>query len=216
MVKIFPSLISSRILNLEEEIKILEPYCNGFHLDIMDFHFVQNLTFGPMFINEIAKISKKQLFVHLMVDEPEKWISILNLRKNDILSFHYESTNNHKAIIESIHKNNWLACIAISPQTSVEQIYPLINYIDQVLLMSVDPGFSGQKFIPEAIKKLENLVKYKKINNLEFSIAMDGGINQSNISELAKKGVDCFAISTAIFKDKNPINALEKLYLLVK
>lgn len=214
MIKIFPSLISGNILNLKEEIKILENYCDGFHLDIMDFHFVADLTFGPLFINAISKVTSKQLFVHLMVDQPENWISILKLKKNDIFSFHYESTNEYLNIISEIHNKEWLASIALKPHTPINSIFEFANKLDQILIMTVDPGFSGQEFIPGTIKKIEELAKYRKNNNLKFKIAVDGGIKENNIDKLAELGVDDFAIGSAIFKSQNPINTIEELYKL--
>lgn len=214
MIKIFPSLISANILNLKEEIKILESYCDGFHLDIMDFHFVANLTFGPLFINAISQTTSKQLFAHLMVEKPENWINILKLKKNDIFSFHYESTNEYLNIISEIHNKEWLAGIALKPNTPINNIFEFANKLDQILVMTVDPGFSGQKFIPESIKKIEELAKYRKNNNLKFRIAVDGGIKEDNIYKLAQLGVDDFAIGSTIFKSQNPINTIEELYKL--
>ena len=216
MIKIFPSILSANILNIEEEIRKLEPYCDGFHLDVMDFHFVPNMTFGPEFINKIAQVCSKQLFVHLMVDDPIKWLNILKLKKNDIFAFHYEATNEHEKIINLIHKQKWLASVAINPKTSIENIDQFANQIDQVLIMSVEPGFAGQPFIPDVFKKIEQISNFKIKNNLNFRIATDGGINKNNITELAKIGVNDFAISSGIFKCGNPINALEELYKLTK
>lgn len=212
MIKIFPSIIEANILNLEQEIKKLEPYCDGFHLDIMDGHFVENLTFGPDFINQIREISSKQLFVHLMVDNPEKWVNLIKLNKDDIFAFHIEACKEPKKLITEIHKKNWLASLAISPKTDIEKVYPYLNTVDQILIMSVEPGKSGQKFIPETLKKIEIVSNYKTKNNLKFTIAVDGGVNKNNIVDLINLGAQDFAIASAIFKAPNPINELENLY----
>lgn len=214
MIKIFPSIIEGNILNLESQIKYLEPYCDGFHLDVMDFHFVPNLTFGPIFVNKITQITNKKNFIHLMVDNPEKWLDLLDLKKEDTFCFHVEASKNCKKIIDEIHKKNWSAGIAINPKTSLETIYPFISEIETVLLMSVEPGFSGQKFIPNTLDKIKQLVQYKKDNNLKFSITIDGGVNEKNIAELTKLGVENFAIGSAIFKKNNSLEVLKNFYNL--
>lgn len=216
MIKIFPSILEANLLNLEQEIKKLEPYCDGFHLDVMDGHFVENLTFGPDFINQIRNISSKQLFVHLMVDDPEKWINLIKLNKNDILSFHIQSSKEPKKLIDQIHQKGWLASLAISPKTDIEKAYPYLNTADQILIMSVEPGKSGQKFIPESLKKIERISNYKTKNSLNYRIAVDGGVNKNNIVNLIGLGAQDFAIASAIFKAPNPINELENLYSLAQ
>jgi len=216
MPKIYPSLISGKLLELNSQIKILEQYCNGFHVDVMDMHFVPNLTIGPDFINEIEYITQKQLWIHLMVDDPEQWLSLLKLKPQDIISFHYESLKDYKKIIKEIHAKKCLASIAIKPETKIRDIFNILPLVDQVLVMSVKPGFSGQKFITETINKIKNLAEYKKTHNLNFSIAIDGGINTNNIAEISNLGVEDFAIASAIFKTDNPINAIEELYELLK
>jgi len=184
----------------------------------MDFHFVPNLTFGPDFINEIKKLTNKQLWVHLMVDNPMNWLDILNLKENDIFCFHYEALEVQEQLnlINKIHSKKLLASIAIKPQTKIQEIEKLLSKIDQVLIMSVEPGFSGQKFIKDTIIKVKELHKLKQLNNFNFRIAMDGGINENNIASLSQLGVQDFAIASAIFSTENPINAIQKLYALLK
>lgn len=216
MIKIFPSIIEANILNLEQEIKKLEPYCDGFHLDVMDGHFVENLTFGPDLINQTRKISSKQLFIHLMVDNPEQWVNLIKLNKDDIFAFHVEASKEPEKLIAEIHKKKWLASLAISPKTDIEKIYSFISSLDQILIMSVEPGKSGQKFIPETLKKIERLSNYKAKNSLKFVIAVDGGVNKNNIVDLINLGAQDFAIASAVFKAPNPINELENLYSLAQ
>ncbi len=215
MVKIFPSLIAGNLLNIEQEIKKLEPYCDGFHLDIMDFHFVPNLTFGPATVNAIAKKTNKQLSVHLMVDNPIQWIELLALKQHDILTFHQEATNNYEMLIEAIKRRGLLASIAINPSTPLELIFPFINKLDHILLMSVNPGFAGQQFIPDVINKLRKLVDYKTMHNLKFIIAADGGINEYNIAKLTHQGVKEAVVGSALFNAPDQLVMLKKLYDLV-
>lgn len=216
MIKIYPSLMNSHLLNLAEEVQILEPYCDGFHIDAMDFDFVKNIAFGPDVINKISKLSKKQLFIHLMVKNPQNWLDILNLKQNDIFSFHFESIENHDELIKKIMQNNLLASVALNPKTEISVIFPFVRQLYQVLIMSVEPGFSGQKFIELTFEKVSKLNDYKKTNNLNFRIAVDGGINKNNFVELIKKGGQDFAMASAIFSENNPINALEHFYGLAE
>jgi len=216
MAAIYPSLICADILNLQKEIKLLEPYCEGYHIDIMDNHFVPNLTWGSMFVNEIDKITAKPLWVHLMVDDPENWIEILSLNANSILSFHFESTQKIKTISDRIKKKNWIPSIAINPKTPVEKIFPFLDIIHHVLIMSVEPGFSGQSFIKEVVDKVDTLVSYVQMSGLKCTVAMDGGISQDNIAMLAKKGVHDFGVGSGIFSQPDKVEALKKLYKLAQ
>ncbi len=211
MIRIYPSLISANLLNLEHEIKLLEPHCDGFHLDIMDNHFVPNLTFGIDMIQAISKTTHKQLWVHLMVDQPNTWIESLQLPEQTILSFHIESTNKTSELIKRIKEKKWLTSIAINPKTNVDEIFPYLHLIDQVLIMSVEPGFSGQRFLEPTIDKIAPLIKRQTAQKLTFSIGFDGGITPENIGLLAQKGVTDFAAASTIFNNPHPIEALEQL-----
>ena len=211
MIRIYPSLISANLLRLEDEIKQLESHCDGFHLDIMDNHFVPNLTFGPGTVNAIAKATSKQLWVHLMVDDPESWCNTLKLPAQSIFSFHFETTKNIGGIIKRITENNWQPSIAIKPKTDVSELFPILHMIDQVLIMSVEPGFSGQRFLPSAVDAVKKLVAHRNEKQLPFVIGMDGGINAENIGMLAKEGVQDFAVASSIFDQADPIAALQAL-----
>lgn len=211
MIEIFPSIISSNILNLEHEIKSLEPYSSGFHLDVMDFHFVPNLTMGPDFINKIRHITNKQLQVHLMVEYPEKYLGLLNLYPNDLVSIHIEAKSNLsiEELFKILRDKKLIPSIAISPNTPVESIFTLITKLEHILLMTVRPGFSGQKFIPHMLDKLKALNNFKIAHKLNFKICVDGGITLENYKELIKSGANQLAIASAIFNSKNPINTLK-------
>jgi ribulose-phosphate 3-epimerase len=199
-------------LNLEHEIKRFEVYCDGFHIDAMDFHFVPNLTFGITAINQIARATNKQLDVHLMVDEPEELFEQLHLRPKSIVTFHIESAEHPDRLIKKIKHKELLAGIAVSPQTSLAKVNTFLPDIDQVLMMGVEPGFSGQEFIPEVMTKIATIALVKKAKQLPFTIAVDGGITQKNIKELSIKGAQSFHVGSAVFEDEDPLTALEKLY----
>jgi ribulose-phosphate 3-epimerase len=213
MLKVFPSLISANVLKLEQEIKLLEPHCAGFHLDVMDFHFVPNLTWGPVFINAIRKITHKQLHVHLMVDNPEKYLDVCLLQPGDIISVHPESRSaiSLPALLYEIKIRGLIPSIALKPSTPLEAAITLQAPLEHILLMSVEPGFSGQPFISRIFSKLQALVQFRNAHNLKFAIAMDGGINQKNIKQLADTGVNQVAIASAIFSSYNQVQALQTL-----
>lgn len=211
MAAIYPSLISSDLLNLEQTIKSLDPYCPGYHLDVMDYHFVPNLTWGPQFLHAIAKATSGQLWIHLMVDNPGRWVEELRLPPETILSFHFETIGADTTFIKLIQKKMLLPSIAISPKTNVDEIFSVLNVVSQVVVMSVEPGFSGQPFLQSTISKIEALTDYRHANELQFSIAVDGGINEKNIKALNEIGVDHFAVASGIFSAKNPVEQLKKL-----
>lgn len=216
MVKIFPSLASVNILEIKQAIETLEPYCDGFHIDVMDGHFVPNLTFGPAIINALAKAISKELFIHLMVENPEKLIEYLQLPENTIVVFHKITTAKPSNLIKLIDKKEWKAGIALDPDEQVESVIPLLPEIEHILIMSVRPGFSGQEFIPQILAKVKELVTYRKKNKLHFKIAIDGGINEDNIQDIVKAGADNLVIASAIFKAKDPLKKLKNLKKLIK
>jgi ribulose-phosphate 3-epimerase len=214
MLQIFPSLISGDLLHLEDQITKIDTHCDGYHIDVMDFHFVPNLTWGSAFVNEIQRVTEKPLDVHLMVDYPEKYFDQMNMKKNDIISFHIESksTYNPKELINLIHNMSCKAFIALNPQTSIDVIDSFIHDIDGVLLMSVEPGFSGQSFIMSSVDKLKKLHAHKLSHKASFTIAMDGGINSDTLPLIAPHGIQQIGAASAIFKQKDHIQALKDLY----
>ena len=213
-MEIFPSLISADILNLEKVVKSLDPHCNGYHIDVMDDHFVPNLTWGPMFVNAIKKNTNLPLHVHLMVDNPLVWIDRVLLSQKDIFIFHVEVFNDHQRmenLIQDVKNKGWSVGVAVNPKTDIKLVFDYLKDLDHVLIMSVEPGFSGQKFIQNVITKIEPLIKKRSELNLSFKIGMDGGIGTENIRKLLEMGVDQFGIASAIFSKKDPVKALQEL-----
>lgn len=215
MAVIYPSLIASDLLNLEQTIQSLDPHCPGYHLDVMDYHFVPNLTWGPAFIHAIAKATSGQLWVHLMVDNPSRWVEELRLPPETILSFHFETIGADATFIKLIQKKMLAPSIVISPKTNVEEIFSVLSVVSQVLVMSVEPGFSGQPFLQNTASKIEALAEYRHTHDLQFTIAVDGGINEKNIKVLKQQGVDQFAVASGIFSAKNPVEQLKRLNQLI-
>ncbi|MFA5074999.1 MAG: ribulose-phosphate 3-epimerase [Candidatus Babeliales bacterium] len=211
---IFPSLIASDILNLEKTIQSLNTKCDGYHIDIMDDHFVPNLTWGPDFVNAIIRTTDLPLNVHLMVDNPRDWVNRLNLRKQDFFVFHIETldSNEIKNFIKDIKKIGCKVGIALNPETNINLIFDYLDLLDAILVMSVKPGFSGQKFDSSVLSKIEILNKKRKDRNLFFYLSMDGGINQDNIKNLLKNGVDQVGVGSAIFYKEDYLQALQNLY----
>ena len=217
MAAIYPSLISANLLALESEIQRLAPYCPGFHIDIMDNHFVPNLTWGAQFANAIAAlVPNKIMWIHLMVTDPLLFITQLSLPKRSIVSFHAEIDIPIETIINHITARHWIPSIAIKPKTPITQIVPLLtSLLNHVLIMSVEPGFSGQSFLESSTEKIVQLTQYRKNQNRPFLIGIDGGINRETIAPLTRLGVNDFAIASAIFKQPDPVKALKELNLLV-
>lgn len=216
MAKVFPSLMAADIMNLRRELEILDPHCEGYHIDIMDNHFVPNLTWGPMFVEAIAKETSRPLWVQLMVDDPTNWTRGLNLPPHSIMTIHIESEGQVRRNLTRIRERNISPSIALNPKTPVEMIFPVLDLVDVVLIMSVKPGFSGQPYIFEVENKIGPLAAYRQTNDLKFTIGMDGGIDKENIGRLANKGVELFAAATAIFGQPNRVKALEELEQLAQ
>lgn len=211
-ITIYPSLISSDLLNLEKTIRLLEPHCDGFHIDVMDNHFVPNLTWGAPFINALAHITTKPLSIHLMIDNPLPFLETLHLQPKSVAIIHIETKLDMQAFIHYTHKKKIRPSLALRPKTPLNDIFAYLGMIDHVLLMSVEPGFSGQQFMPAACDRLAQLVTYKHDHNKTFTIAMDGGINLKNIGQLVDMGCTEFAIASAIFDSNDPVKAIKELY----
>lgn len=208
---IFPSLIAADLLNLEREILLLDPCVDGYHLDVMDNHFVPTLIGGPLFIHAIASITQKPLWIHLMVDNPKNLIEQLHVPPQSVITIHIETSIDHKELISLIKEKKWRVGIAINPKTPVEDSFAYLDCVDQLLLMSVEPGFSGQTFKKEVLNKISSLIEEQTKRKGSFSIAMDGGINYGNIAELYNAGVHDFAVASAIFKHTDRVKAVHDL-----
>jgi ribulose-phosphate 3-epimerase len=181
----------------------------------MDNHFVPNLTWGPAFVQAFTHATELPLHVHLMVDKPASWIDRLNLRSQDLFIFHYEACTppeTIKKIIEQLKNKSIKIGIAISPKTPIDPIFEYVSLLDHVLIMSVNPGFSGQTFMPETLKKVTPLLEKRATQKLNFTIGMDGGINHTNIQQLKIAGIEEIAAASAVFTQKDPVYALQKLY----
>ncbi len=213
-MKLFPSLISADLLNLQTTINLLDPWVDGYHIDIMDGHFVSSITWGNPFITAIERVTNRPLDIHLMVDNPSKFMQHLTCRDGQSVSFHIETTPDPLITINLIKEKKLRPGLAISPKTPLQTIEPFLSTIDFVLVMSVEPGKSGQPFIPEIKNRLKELKLYCSKQNLTISLHGDGGINATNIKQLVPY-LDQASIAAGIFKERDPIEALRGLRDLV-
>ena len=203
-IKISPSILSADFGQLGKEINRLdEGGADLIHVDVMDGHFVPNLTIGPPVIKALRNYTKLPLDVHLMISPVHKYIKDFAEAGSDIITIHPEATKNLEESIELIKKFNKKVGVSLNPNTEISTIESKLNNIDLVLIMSVFPGFGGQKFIPDTIKKIKNLNEIKKKNNYRFDIEVDGGINFTNSKNVINAGANILVSGTTIFKENN-------------
>lgn len=216
MGKIAPSILSADISKLGEDIQMLDRGgADWIHIDVMDGHFVPNLTFGPNVVAAAKSYTDLPLDVHLMVEEPEKMINGFAEAGATGLTIHAEATKNIHQVLQQIKSYNIHAGVVINPGTPVSFIEPVLSLVDMVLVMTVNPGFGGQSFLPEMLSKIEELDDYRKANDLSYLIQVDGGINEETIQHCHQAGTDVFVAGSNIFGAKSPAGQIQKLKDLV-
>ena len=211
-IKLAPSILDVDFAHLERELKKIE---NGgadlLHLDIMDGNFVPNISFGPRIVESIKSITSLPLEIHLMVEKPENQIKSFIDAGGDIIVVHYETSKHLDKLIQTINGAGVKSGIALNPATTLSVIEYLINKIDILLLMTVNPGFGGQKFIPEMITKIERARKIIDNQKKLISLEVDGGINLDNISQVIKAGAEVIVAGQIISKIANPEETIRKI-----
>jgi len=215
MKKIYPSLLGLRVEEMRRCVPLMVQRCDGFHLDIMDGVFVPYAENDSKEFNELIKKYHFVPWVHLMVEDVERFFNELFLPEGSLVSFHCEINQDKNNIIKKITEKKCRAGIVINPKTPIFEASSYFGVVDQVLLMSVEPGRSGQCFLKSSLDRLNELVDRRKMGNYLFRIGMDGGINTTNILELAYRGVDDFAIGGGIFLQSDPLGVLQELYTLL-
>ena len=209
MTKVSPSMLACDFTKYGQEIeKITKAGAEYVHLDVMDGVFVPNISFGLPLIEAARKVTDAVLDVHLMITEPERYIEQFASAGADIIVFHYEATNNHAEVIEKIHSLGKKAGMSIKPATPVFVLEPFMNSLDLVLVMSVEPGFGGQKLIPETLEKVSQIKEMRQVLGADFEIEIDGGITVENAHTAVEAGVDVLVAGSAVFKAEDPASVI--------
>ncbi|MFH0733662.1 MAG: ribulose-phosphate 3-epimerase [bacterium] len=204
-----PSILSADFLHLAEQIKSLEKgKADLIHCDIMDGQFVPNITFGPMIVKKLKTVTNIPLDVHLMINEPENFIDEFIDAGASFISVHYEGNNHVDRLINKIKDKNVKAGIVINPATPVSSLMEIINIVDFVLLMSVNPGFGGQLFIEYTKNKIVELAVLRNKFGKNFFIELDGGVTGKNIKELSDLGVDVFVAGSSVFNTPDIVKTI--------
>ena len=207
-----PSLLSANFLNLEKDILMLnQSEADWYHLDVMDGVFVPNISFGFPIIEKIRKATIKQLDIHLMIVDPERYLERFKKAGADIISIHMEACKNPIAALRTIRRLQAKAGIVINPATPVNILADVVYEVDMVLLMSVNPGFGGQSFIPHTIEKVITLKEMIESRNLNVMIEVDGGVDLQNAFNLVNSGVDVLVAGNTIFASADPKETIHQL-----
>ncbi len=212
MALIAPSLLAADFLQLQNACNMLnESQADWFHLDIMDGRFVPNISYGPMLVNFFRKTTKKICDVHLMIEEPERYAQAFKEAGADILTVHYEACTHLHRNIQQIKSMGMKAGVALNPHTPVELLKDILQDIDIVLLMSVNPGFGGQSFIPHTINKIKRMREMIDEQLLNVTIEIDGGVTLENAKLIIDAGADVLVAGSTVFKAADPIATIAAL-----
>jgi ribulose-phosphate 3-epimerase len=212
MVKIAPSILAADFSKLGDEIKAVEQAgADWIHVDVMDGHFVPNITIGPLVVEAVRKVTELPLDVHLMIEDADKYIKDFASAGADILTVHVEACPHLNRTINYIKEQDVRAGVVLNPSTSLSCLEEILHEIDMVLLMSVNPGFGGQKFITSLLDKTQNLSQIMSQYEQEFDLQVDGGVKAENAGELKEAGANVLVAGSAIFNSKDYKKAIQQL-----
>lgn len=211
--KIAPSLLSADFSKLQEQITLMEEGgADLHHVDVMDGHFVPNITFGPFIVKAIKKCSNIPLDVHLMIENPEKYVEDFVKAGADYLTVHVEATKHIHRLLQQIRATGAKVGVSLNPGTPLSSIEEILDDVDMILIMSVNPGFGGQSFIPQSLDKIRRLRKMLSDRGLDHvEIEIDGGVKLENIAEVAAAGVDIFVSGSGIYNARNPKEMISEM-----
>lgn len=210
-IKIAASILNADPINLEKEILDVKDSIDWIHFDVMDNHFVPNLSFGKSLLESLSKKRIKPLDAHLMIEDPDRWACDFADAGADSITFHLEAAKEPTKIIKDIHNLNKKVGVAIKPKTSFEQVKELLPQIDVLLVMTVEPGFGGQKFMDDMLQKVEQARKEITKNKLDVWLQVDGGVGFQTIEKATKAGADFLVVGSAAFATKEPEKAMTEL-----
>lgn len=212
-MKISPSLMCMDLANFREQIAFIDQHADYFHIDIMDGHFVPNLTLSPFFVSQVKKLANKPLDCHLMVTRPQDYISQLAQAGADMITLHPETLNGQAfRLIDEIRRLDMKVGLILNPETPVEAMKYYIHKADKITVMTVDPGFAGQPFIPEMLEKITELKAWRERENLQYEIEIDGSCNTATYERLIAAGADVFIVgSSGLFNHADNISDAWKM-----
>ncbi|AXI09038.1 ribulose-phosphate 3-epimerase [Oceanobacillus zhaokaii] len=217
MLKIAPSILSADFAKLGEEIKDVEKGgADYIHVDVMDGHFVPNITIGPLIVEAIKPITNLPLDVHLMIENPDPYIPVFASSGASIITVHQEACTHLHRTLQLIKQHNVKAGVVINPATPAEVLLPILADVDLVLLMTVNPGFGGQSFIKSVLKKIEQVSAWRKEFGLSFEIEIDGGVNVETAKLCTDAGADVLVAGSAIYNHENRQEAIQALRIAAK
>jgi len=212
VVQIVPSILAADFARLGEQIRIVEQAgAQMIHVDIMDGHFVPNLTMGPPVTESLRKVTRLKMDHHLMIEDPDTYAPIFIKAGANCVSVHYEACRNLDRTLNMIRDKGAKAGVVINPHSTVALLEDVLDVVDYVLVMSVNPGFGGQEFIPRSLLKVRQLDRARQERGLNFAIEIDGGINAENIGEAARAGVNWIVVGSSIFSKSDPGAAYQEL-----
>ncbi|MFP5494339.1 ribulose-phosphate 3-epimerase [Parvimonas sp. G1641] len=214
MLELSPSLLSADFTNLKSDIEILDKSgVKYLHLDVMDGMFVPNISFGPMIIKQLRPLTNMVFDVHLMIEDPDRYVQSFKDAGADILTVHYEACKHLHRTISYIKSLGMKAGVSLNPATNIDVLDYVLEDLDLVLVMSVNPGFGGQSFIPSALDKIKNLKEKIKERNLNVTVEVDGGVKTTNVKDVVEAGADLIVSGSDVFADKeNRIKAYNDIF----